>query len=205
MTALPHPTSPARRRAIGLETFLGLAIASWVRLILMYSMLSKATIVSCSLTQIESIQYSPHRTLTSPPPSSPAPPFLSMQVSQENAYRAIAKLRPEPCILLQDRAALDGATFCSVPEWEHVLALAETTTAILLSRYDVVLHLASTASSPTFEALYEYGENSNNSARFHTCAEAKEADAKTTEVRLCVLTTTLGHVGLVDPPRRPSV
>ena len=64
MTALKHPTSPARRRAIGLVTFLGPAIAPWVRLISMYSTLSKATIAACRLTQLGSIQYSPH--LTSP-------------------------------------------------------------------------------------------------------------------------------------------
>jgi hypothetical protein len=108
--------------------------------------------------------------------------FLKMQLAQEDAYRAIAALRPEPCILLHDRGALDGSSFCSEEEWERVLEKEGTTENLLFERYDLVLHLASTASEEEFEKYYQYGEGSNNPARFHTPQQAKLADRLSMQV-----------------------
>ena len=108
--------------------------------------------------------------------------FLKMQLAQEDAYRAIAALRPEPCILLHDRGALDGSSFCSEEEWGRVLEKVGTTENRLFERYDLVLHLASTASDEEFEKFYQYGEGSNNPARFHNPQQAKLADRKSQQV-----------------------
>jgi hypothetical protein len=109
---------------------------------------------------------------------------LKMQLAQEDAYRAVAALRPEPCVLLHDRGALDGSSFCSEEEWVRVLAKEGTTESLLLERYELVLHLASTASDEEYETLYQYGEGSNNPARFHNPQQAKLADRKSKQVGL---------------------
>jgi hypothetical protein len=109
--------------------------------------------------------------------------FLKMQRAQEDAFRAIAALRPEPCVLLHDRGALDGSSFCSDEEWGRVLEKEGTTENLLFARYDLVLHLASTASDEEFAKFYQYGEGSNNPARFHSPQQAKLADRKSQQVR----------------------
>ena len=108
--------------------------------------------------------------------------LLQMQLSNEIACRGIAALRPEPCILLHDRAAQDGATFCSVEEWGRVLTEANTTDARLSARYDLVVHLESTASGETAGKSYQYGDCGNNPVRFHNRQQAEIADRRSRTV-----------------------
>jgi len=107
--------------------------------------------------------------------------LLQMQISNEIACRGIAALRPEPCILLHDRAAQDGATFCSVEEWGRVLTEANTTDARLSARYDLIVHLESTASE-TAGKIYQYGDCGNNPVRFHNRQQAELADRRSQKV-----------------------
>jgi len=121
----------------------------------------------------------------------PSHPFSSLlvtsQVAQEDAYRAIAALRPEtPCVILHDRGALDGRSFCTRQEWASVIRAVGTSERSLYARYGLVLHLASTASEAQYERLYEYGTDSNNPSRFHNVEQAKEADRMSQKVRVTI-------------------
>ena len=107
--------------------------------------------------------------------------LLQMQLSNEIACRGIAALRPEPCILLHDRAAQDGAAFCSVEEWGRVLTEANTTDARLSARYDLVVQLESTASE-TAGKIYQYGDGGTNPVRFHNRQQAELADRRSQQV-----------------------
>ena len=108
--------------------------------------------------------------------------LMKMQTHQEDAFTAIASLRPAPAVMLCDRGALDGFTFCSQSEWQQVLDGVGTTERKLLDRYDVIIHLASTALDAEYERFYEWGEGSNNPSRFHNPAQAKRADQKTRQI-----------------------
>jgi len=101
--------------------------------------------------------------------------FMRHQLSQENGYIALAGLRPEkPAVLLCDRGLLEGRVFCSPEQWDECLRRLDTSDEKLLQRYDVIVHMKSTACG--MENLYEYGPGSNNPNRFHTPEQARKWD-----------------------------
>ena len=114
---------------------------------------------------LSSHMHTPSSNLTDPtrPPSpfssSPSPcAHHPLQLAQEDAYRELAALHAKPCILLHDRGALDGSSFCDDDEWAQVLQLVGTTESRLCERYELVLHLASPASEQRYEQFYQFGE-----------------------------------------------
>ena len=71
--------------------------------------------------------------------------FLTHQMAQEASFLALAALRDAPAVVLWDRGCLDGYTFCSSEEWASVLGGASVTEQELHERYDLVVHMVTTA------------------------------------------------------------
>jgi len=108
--------------------------------------------------------------------------FLEYQVSQEEAFKAFAKLHPtKRSILLLDCCTLNSKVYVNDEQWEQVLALPGhelLSEQQLFSRYDLVIHMVSCA----FEGLYEWGPGSNNPGRYHSPEEAKDCDKRSLDV-----------------------
>jgi len=108
--------------------------------------------------------------------------FLEYQMSQEEAFKAFAKLHPtKRSILLLDCCTLNSKVYVSDEQWKQVLALPGhelLTEQQLFSRYDLVIHMVSCA----FDGLYEWGPGSNNPGRYHSPEEAKECDKRSLDV-----------------------
>jgi len=108
--------------------------------------------------------------------------FLEYQISQEESFKAFAKLHPtKQSILLLDCCTLNSKVYLSDEQWKQVLALpghSQLTEQQLFTRYDLVIHMVSCA----FEGLYEWGPGSNNPGRYHSPEEAKECDKRSLDV-----------------------
>lgn len=108
--------------------------------------------------------------------------FMEYQMSQEDAFKAFAKLHPtKSSILLLDCCTLNSKVYLSDEQWKEVLALpghAQLTEQQLFGRYDLVIHMVSCA----FEGLYEWGPGSNNPGRYHSPEEAKKCDKRSLDV-----------------------
>jgi len=107
--------------------------------------------------------------------------FLRFQIAQENAFLKLSTLRDAPAVILYDRGVLDGFTFCSDAEWEQVLQGTGQTITSLYERYDAAVHLV-TAAAYEDGRFYQFGEGSNNPARFHNAEQALESDKKSETV-----------------------
>eukprot|EP01039_Chlorochromonas_danica_P005361 gene5361-5897_t len=107
--------------------------------------------------------------------------LLSLQLKLEESMLAVsaceaALLGPEeaPVVLLLDRAILDIKAYVSPEVWQAMLAGSGLTEEAILSRYDVVCHLHTTALGAEEHYTVE-----NNTARTEGLAEAKEVDGVT--------------------------
>jgi len=124
--------------------------------------------------------------------------MLSNQIHMEETFQEVAKLRPNrTTVILHDRGCLDGKAFCSEDQWADVVrqynednaakygAMSPRVRHVLtdksmIARYDLVLHLTTTADGA--EEHYEFGPGSKNPSRFHAPNEAREADALFKEI-----------------------
>ena len=107
--------------------------------------------------------------------------ILHQQLRDEAAFERLAALRERPAVLICDRGALDGAAFCDQETWRRVLAGSGLTAERLFGRYDLVLHLE-TAAAFAGGRFYEWGEGSNNEARWHSPEQAVEACRRIGEI-----------------------
>ncbi|EEQ98099.1 hypothetical protein Pmar_PMAR002378 [Perkinsus marinus ATCC 50983] len=101
--------------------------------------------------------------------------MLKAQIEQEDNITSLCRLREDDRVIILDRGAFDGRTFCTDEEWEKVRNSNNIyTDKELFDRYDVVIHMTSAAvDRPQF---YSYGAGSTNESRFHTPSQAAEAD-----------------------------
>jgi predicted ATPase len=106
--------------------------------------------------------------------------FLDFQRAQEEAIISLAEMKEENTIVLLDRGIKDGKLFMDDLSWNEVTGISEDDiNRECQERYDIVLHMTSVAVDRP--ELYEFGPGSNNPARFHTAAEAKENDLRAKE------------------------
>ncbi|KAF4705646.1 hypothetical protein FOZ62_003024, partial [Perkinsus olseni] len=101
--------------------------------------------------------------------------MLKAQLEQEDNIMSLCRLREDDRVIILDRGAFDGRTFCTADEWEKVRNSNHIyTDQELFDRYDVIIHMTSAAvDRPQF---YSYGVGSTNESRFHTPSMAAEAD-----------------------------
>ena len=74
--------------------------------------------------------------------------ILKKQMMDEDSFLALSQMRGgdgAKSILLMDRGAIDGKIFLSDEAFRNVLEAEALDEATLLTRYDVVFHLVSTA------------------------------------------------------------
>lgn len=94
-------------------------------------------------------------------------------LDDEAHYESIARLF-EPSCMIMDRGVCDVLAYSPEGVVRTVLAERNMTLQGALSRYDVVVHMVTTAIGA--EKFYT---KANNTARFEDLAEAKEADLRT--------------------------
>lgn len=114
--------------------------------------------------------------------------FLDYQIAQEDAFKAFSQLHPvKRAVLLLDCCTLNSKLYLTDDQWQQALRLPGSvrfTEAVtyteeeLFARYDLVVHMETTASSGD----YQFGPGSNNPGRYHTPEEAKEQDKRCREV-----------------------
>jgi len=105
--------------------------------------------------------------------------FLDFQISQEEAFKAFAKLHPtKRAVLLLDCCTINSKVYVSDEQWAKVLKLTGQTEEALFARYDLIVHMVTCA----LEGHYEWGPGSNNPGRYHTPHQAKEQDVRCLEV-----------------------
>ena len=104
---------------------------------------------------------------------------IEYQLAQEEAFVEFARLHPtKPAIVLLDRCTMDSKVFLTDGKWRRMLTLPGKKILSeddLLHRYDVVIHLATSAG----HANSSSGVHSNNPARHHSPEEAKALDDRT--------------------------
>eukprot|EP00450_Noctiluca_scintillans_P006409 CAMPEP_0194493378 /NCGR_PEP_ID=MMETSP0253-20130528/11621_1 /TAXON_ID=2966 /ORGANISM="Noctiluca scintillans" /LENGTH=411 /DNA_ID=CAMNT_0039334361 /DNA_START=57 /DNA_END=1292 /DNA_ORIENTATION=- len=107
--------------------------------------------------------------------------FIDFQVQQEEAFKGFARLHPsKQSVLILDNCAMNSKVFVTDVQWQQVLNLpgSQLSEADLLLRYDLVIHMCTCASHD----MYQYGPSSNNPARYHTAAQALDADERSLDV-----------------------
>ena len=103
---------------------------------------------------------------------------LKSQLALEDAFRHIAEKSGTSTIILCDRGALDTKLFVSEDDWINLISSLGYDESELLSRYDAVVHLVTTA----IGAEDHYSGTLGNAARRETLDEAKIQDRS---VRKC--------------------
>ncbi|KAF4674491.1 hypothetical protein FOL46_004747 [Perkinsus olseni] len=84
--------------------------------------------------------------------------MLKAQLEQEDNIMSLCRLREDDRVIILDRGAFDGRTFCTADEWEQVRNSNHIYT-----------------DQELFDS-YSYGVGSTNESRFHTPSMAAEAD-----------------------------
>lgn len=82
--------------------------------------------------------------------------IVDHQIAQEDAFKAIARLKKQPAVLLLNSCALTPKMSCTDEEWRQVLQLpgkAKITEESLLRRYDLAIHMSAD------DYLTETGDN----------------------------------------------
>jgi len=95
--------------------------------------------------------------------------FCRYQIMQEDMFRSFASLNDKNAVILVDRGVMDQKVFASSEKmFESALARNKLTEEQVLSRYDLVIHLGTTA----LVGEYQWGPGSNNPGRYHSPEEA---------------------------------
>ena len=72
--------------------------------------------------------------------------LLKLQIRLENSMTSIAKLSKKKAIVLCDRGLMDGSAYVNASEWAELLEVNHLNEVLMRDdRYDLVLHLVSTA------------------------------------------------------------
>ena len=104
--------------------------------------------------------------------------IISTQIALEDAFQAVAAAGDKPGVVVYDRGLLDVAAYLPRTTWLGLLEQMGYTEAGFAARYDMVLHLATTAHG--LEDVYEQ-QKANNPARTETASEARALDDKVLE------------------------
>jgi hypothetical protein len=107
--------------------------------------------------------------------------ILKFQKAQEDMFLHMATQTDKRVVIICDRGTMDGEVFSSAEDWQNCLVKTGESTESLFSRYDLVVQLT-TAAEKGYEQFYEWGEGSNNAARYHNPEQARECDEKCKEV-----------------------
>lgn len=103
--------------------------------------------------------------------------LFDAQVEKERIRKISARLcSNDKVAIIYDRGLLDGKAYLPKLDFEEILEKRCMTESKILSRYDLVLHMTSTAVGKR-----ECYTLDNNSARFETAEEAVAADKRTLE------------------------
>lgn len=101
--------------------------------------------------------------------------LLSLQFKKEEVYeKAAMEMDAEKIIILYDRGLLDNKAYVSKEEFETILDKFNTTENELIDRYDLVLHLVTTANGAE-----EHYTLANNTARSESLEDARRIDELT--------------------------
>ena len=99
---------------------------------------------------------------------------MRMKLEFEEAFKKIAQSsKAKTTVILCDRGVPDSAAYCDEAAFQDILDSYNWSRDKLYSRYDLVIHLETTAFDTPFYST------SNNIARTETCEEAREQDRKT--------------------------
>ncbi|KAH3763686.1 AAA family ATPase [Pelomyxa schiedti] len=103
---------------------------------------------------------------------------IRCQMAMEDSFCRIARSSKQATVIVCDRGTVDAAAYMSEERWEELLLMESWTENFLRdSRYDLVVHMVSTAIGAT-----EFYTKSNNTARRETVAEAAELDLRIRQV-----------------------
>ena len=101
--------------------------------------------------------------------------LLQLEINLQNTFFNIASLeKTKKKVILCDRGTLDVKAYMPIDVWEEVLGNLDETEKSLLSKYDLICHLTSTANGAE-----EFYSNQNNHVRLENSEEAKLIDIKT--------------------------
>lgn len=99
---------------------------------------------------------------------------LKLQLSKEDIFSAAAlEMREKPVLILCDRGAVDNKAYMGASDFAQAAAELNQTESALLSRYNAVFHMESTANK--FACAYSA---ESNPARFETTEEAASLDKR---------------------------
>src|SRR6185437_13604977 len=100
--------------------------------------------------------------------------LLSLALSMEYAFAAIARNVGQPAVLLCDRGAMDGSAYLEPEQWQILLNRGGWNVADLRDgRYDAVIHLVSAAHGA--ESFYT---TENNAARKENLEQARNLEQR---------------------------
>lgn len=100
--------------------------------------------------------------------------ILTLQLTMEESFKAIANSTGKKCVILCDRGVLDCKAYMPPDVWLEVLKIMQTDAETLLSRYAAVCHLTTAA-----DGAADYYTTDNNPARTETSDQALVLDKKT--------------------------
>eukprot|EP00928_Gymnodinium_smaydae_P012151 TRINITY_DN14418_c0_g2_i1.p1 TRINITY_DN14418_c0_g2~~TRINITY_DN14418_c0_g2_i1.p1 ORF type:complete len:457 (+),score=105.03 TRINITY_DN14418_c0_g2_i1:69-1439(+) len=108
--------------------------------------------------------------------------FIDFQLSQEEAFTELAQMHPtKRPVLVLDSCTLNPKVYLNDEQWQRALNFpgkAPQTEEALLARYDLIIHMVTSAHGGN----YEWGPGSNNPGRFHSREEAQKYDKRALEV-----------------------
>eukprot|EP01046_Picozoa_sp_COSAG06_P001161 COSAG06_NODE_35_length_30757_cov_53.112532_9_plen_293_part_00 len=97
--------------------------------------------------------------------------IIQMQLQMERSFTRIAASTGKPSVVIFDRGLLDIPAYLPREAWLELLETLGFTEEYFAGRYDIVLHLVTTAHG--VEDVYEV-QKSNNPARQETAQQARE-------------------------------
>lgn len=97
--------------------------------------------------------------------------IIQMQLQMERSFTKIASSTGKPSVVIFDRGLLDIPAYLPREAWLELLETLGFTEEYFAGRYDIVLHLVTTAHG--VEDVYEV-QKSNNAARSETAQQARD-------------------------------
>lgn len=97
--------------------------------------------------------------------------IIQMQLQMERSFTKIASSTGKPSVVIFDRGLLDIPAYLPREAWLELLETLGFTEEYFAGRYDIVLHLVTTAHG--VEDVYEV-QKSNNAARTETAQQARD-------------------------------
>lgn len=102
--------------------------------------------------------------------------LVKLQKNRDKAYDEIIKHLGDKVVILYDRGILDGQAYCTIEEFDNVLASAGLLRNQIRDYYDGVFHLVTAA-----DGAEKFYTTENNAVRTETPEEAREKDRLTME------------------------